>query len=181
MIIFPWKTSTIYWLLAELWFRTIIRGTFLHSWRVVKSRNCPGAGAPSELGTKSLGGPEVPTLTLLFLFLSGKVTLSYRQSMSLKGVFYTRLGSKGCLIHGLLVVRCPTAMPCWWGLTRPKQLSIAATAQVIWLCACVRYWPGRGLVSECVTCFHWLPFHIPTVESWIAFRLFYSRYFERPY
>ena len=27
------------------------------------------------------------------------------------------------------------------------------TARVIWLCACARYWPGRGLVSECVTCY----------------------------
>ena len=43
-------------------------------------------------------------------------------------------------------------MPYWWGLTRPKQLSMAATARVIWLCACVRYWPDRGLVFECVTC-----------------------------
>ena len=23
---------------------------------------------------------------------------------------------------------------------------MAATARVMWLCACVRYWPGRGLV-----------------------------------
>ena len=27
-----------------------------------------------------------------------------------------------------------------------KRLFMAATAQVIWLFACVRYWPGRGLV-----------------------------------
>ena len=40
-----------------------------------------------------------------------------------------------------------------WGLTRPKQLSMAATVRLIWLCACVRYWPDRGLVFECVTCF----------------------------
>ena len=31
---------------------------------------------------------------------------------------------------------------------------MAATARVIWLCACVRYWPDRGLVFECVTCFY---------------------------
>ena len=37
-------------------------------------------------------------------------------------------------------------MPCWWGLMRPKQLSMAATARVIWLCACARYWPDCGLV-----------------------------------
>ena len=30
---------------------------------------------------------------------------------------------------------------------------MAATARVIWLCACVRYWLDRGLVFECVTCF----------------------------
>ena len=34
-------------------------------------------------------------------------------------------------------------MPCWWFLIRTKQLSMAATARVIWLCACVRYWPYR--------------------------------------
>jgi len=38
--------------------------------------------------------------------------------------------------------------------TRPKQPSMAATARVIWLCACVRYWPDRGLVFECVTSFY---------------------------
>ena len=26
---------------------------------------------------------------------------------------------------------------------------MAAVARVIWLCACVRYWPGRGLVYVC--------------------------------
>ena len=30
---------------------------------------------------------------------------------------------------------------------------MAATAGVMWLCACVRYWPDRGLVVECVICF----------------------------
>ena len=33
-----------------------------------------------------------------------------------------------------------TAMPCWWAPIRAKQLSMTATARVIWLCACVRYW-----------------------------------------
>ena len=31
---------------------------------------------------------------------------------------------------------------------------MAATARVIWLCACVRYWPDRGLLFECVTYFY---------------------------
>ena len=43
----------------------------------------------------------------------------------------------------------PTAMPCLWALIRAKQQSMAATAWVIWLCACVRYWPGRGMVNVC--------------------------------
>ena len=30
-----------------------------------------------------------------------------------------------------------------------KQLSMAATAVVIWLCACMRYWPDRGMVYVC--------------------------------
>ena len=39
-------------------------------------------------------------------------------------------------------------------ITSPKQLSMVSTARVIWLCACVRHWPDRGLVFECVTCFY---------------------------
>ena len=42
-----------------------------------------------------------------------------------------------------------TAIPCWWAPIRAKQLSMTATARAIWLCACVRYWPGRGLVYMC--------------------------------
>ena len=61
------------------------------------------------------------------------------------------------------------AMPCWWGPTTPKQLSMAVTAWVIWLCACVRYWPDRGLVFECVTCFycspHWSPTQIACITT----------------
>ena len=34
-------------------------------------------------------------------------------------------------------------------MTRAKQLSMSSTSQMIWLCACVRYWPGRGLVQVC--------------------------------
>ena len=30
----------------------------------------------------------------------------------------------------------------------PEQLSMAATAWMIWLYACVRNWPGRGSVYE---------------------------------
>ena len=45
----------------------------------------------------------------------------------------------------------PGARPCWWVPMRTKQLSMAAnTTGVIWLCACVRYWPYRG-VGTCVS------------------------------
>ena len=43
----------------------------------------------------------------------------------------------------------PTALPCSSRPIRAKQLSVAATAHVIRLCAHVRYWPGRGLVYVC--------------------------------
>ena len=43
----------------------------------------------------------------------------------------------------------PIAMPCWWAPIRAKQLPMATTARVIWLCAYVRYWPDRGLVHAC--------------------------------
>ena len=40
----------------------------------------------------------------------------------------------------------PKAIIWWWATIRAKQLSMATNAWVIWLCACVKYWPGRGLV-----------------------------------
>ena len=43
-----------------------------------------------------------------------------------------------------------TAVLCWWAPVRAKQLSMAATARVIWLCAYVRYWPDRG-VDTCTS------------------------------
>ena len=35
----------------------------------------------------------------------------------------------------------PSALPSWWAPMRANQRSIAATARVIWLCACIKYWP----------------------------------------
>ena len=37
-------------------------------------------------------------------------------------------------------------------LTRPKQLSMIATAWMIWLCACVRYRPLVGVYVTCLYC-----------------------------
>ena len=49
-----------------------------------------------------------------------------------------------CFITQLRGMASTLRMPC--GPTRPKELSMAATARVIRLCACVRYWPYRGVV-----------------------------------
>ena len=50
-------------------------------------------------------------------------------------------------VHGTLVPSVFVPLDQRSGGTR--LLSMAATAWVIWLCACVRYWPGRGLVYVC--------------------------------
>ena len=40
-------------------------------------------------------------------------------------------------------------------LMRPNKAETAVHGgRVIWLCACVRYWPDLGLVFECATCFY---------------------------
>ena len=82
-----------------------------------------------------------PTATTCVLW-SCRLKWCFTPALAVKGAWYTAF------------CRCPTAMPCWWDLTIPKQLSMAVTARVICLCACVRYWPGLGLVNECVTCFN---------------------------
>ena len=59
----------------------------------------------------------------------------------------------------------PTAMPCLWALIRAKQQSMVATAWVILLCACVRYWPGRGIVNVCPL----LMFYVCKIEATVSF------------
>ena len=56
----------------------------------------------------------------------------------------------GCVIASETVL----AMPYWWAPRRAKQLSMAAIAQVICLCACVQYWPTTELVHvlQCFLC-----------------------------
>ena len=58
----------------------------------------------------------------------------------------------GCVIASETLL----AMPYWWTPRRAKQLSMAAIAQVICLCACVQYWPYDG-VGTCasVLSLHW--------------------------
>ena len=75
--------------------------------------------------------------------------VEFTVELALKGVFYTRLASKGFLMSEF-----PPPLPAHWPddyaiLMSPndgKTVSIAATAAgVIWLCACVRYRPYRGV------------------------------------
>ena len=70
--------------------------------------------------------------------------------LSLKGVLArTRLSSKGLWYTGIFPVHLPVGYAMLMSPIRAKQLSMAATAQMIWLCACVRYWLGRGLAYVC--------------------------------
>ena len=55
-------------------------------------------------------------------------------------------GSKGSLRHKFSPFIDLTIIPWCWAPVRAKQLSMAATHWVIWLYACMRYWPGGGLV-----------------------------------
>ena len=81
--------------------------------------------------------------------------------LTLKGVLYTRLARKGFLMSGSAPppppppLIDPTTMPYWWAPIRAKQLSIAVTGGVIWLCAGVRYWPYAELVHV-LQCIIWL-------------------------
>ena len=58
--------------------------------------------------------------------------------------FTAEADAKGRMHKACSPIFCPKAMPYWWGQTRPKQLSMATTGLVIWLCECVRYWLDRG-------------------------------------
>ena len=61
--------------------------------------------------------------------------------LALDGLLSTLLNSKGGFkTRGFSFIN-PTALTRWWAPLRVKQLSVAATALMIWLCACVRYWP----------------------------------------
>ena len=64
----------------------------------------------------------------------------------------------------------PTAMPCLWALIRAKKQSMAATAWVIWLCACVRYWPGHGMVNVCPL------LYVCKIEATVSFISTYYQY-----
>ena len=51
----------------------------------------------------------------------------------------------------------PTVTPCWWAPIKTKQLSMAG---VIWMCACVRYWPYR-VVGTCASVHNLVSFPLP--------------------
>ena len=58
--------------------------------------------------------------------------------LALDRLLCTHLGSKRFLRYRLSLFINPTAWAGWWVLIRTNRLSVAATARVIWLCACVR-------------------------------------------
>ena len=51
-------------------------------------------------------------------------------------------------------------IPCRWAPIRTKQLSMAVTVGVIWMCACVRYWPYR-VVGKCASVHNLVSFPLP--------------------
>ena len=61
---------------------------------------------------------------------------------------FTRLGSKWQVLCSHVSPFPLYSKLCWWVPTRTKQLSMATSAGMIWLCACVRYlstghnWPS---------------------------------------
>ena len=54
----------------------------------------------------------------------------------LNSLLCTHLSRKRLLRHGFSPFINPMVLPPWWAPIRVKQLSVAATARMIWLCAC---------------------------------------------
>ena len=59
--------------------------------------------------------------------------------LALNRLLCTHLGSKGFQKRGFLLFINSTALPRLWAPITAKQLSVGATARVIWLCASVRH------------------------------------------
>ena len=57
--------------------------------------------------------------------------------LTLQGVLFTRLCSKRAFETRVSPVHWPDGFVIWWASIRAIQLSMAATARVKWLCACV--------------------------------------------
>ena len=85
---------------------------------------------------------SVMTNSCLALFLNQNWV---EQISLIQGAFVFASAIKG-LCKQLRSYRGLMPMPCWWALMKQKQLSMAV--QVIWLCACVRYWPYCGVYSR---------------------------------
>ena len=71
--------------------------------------------------------------------------------LALRRLLCTHVGNRVFLRRGFSPFINPTASPRWWAPTKAKQLSTTASPCVIWLCACVRYWPGLVYVSPSFT------------------------------
>jgi len=95
-------------------------------------------------------GHETVMYTLLRLSCTVAATATTSVELCLKVCFCTILGSKWWGQRSFVIPSECLVVPCWWVLTRTKQLFVAATAWMKWLCACVRYW----LYSRVVLCDH---------------------------
>ena len=101
---------------------------------------------PAQL--RCISGYIVNTFTISWKLIFARIPLGPKptnaKSSGRKGHLNTAFGLTGAQRV------CNTGEP----QIRAKQLSMAVTARVIWLCASVRYWPRRKLESGCVICFY---------------------------
>ena len=104
--------------------------------------NCICTNKPSESNGHpiNLGDPQLHTYCEdCLVWLQPQLPyLSMWSCRLIRSAVCIRLGSKGQMICWTLFGSLPGAMPCWWVLTRTKQLSMAATTLAIWLCTCMR-------------------------------------------
>ena len=79
----------------------------------------------------------------------------------------TRLSPTGACSQASLSLAFIVAVYMRKVLARPWVGVRVCHLLLLWLCACVRCWPDRGLVFECVTCFYWLPLLLRDNSTWL--------------
>ena len=69
--------------------------------------------------------------------------------LSLKGVLALASAVKGLWYTGIFPVHWPDGYAMLMSPNKGETAVHGCHCRAIWLCACVRYWPGRGLVYVC--------------------------------
>ena len=103
---------------------------------------------------RNLGCPVVLGVPFCKTTIKASGTLEHQPTVWPVLHICTAISPEQCGSHGqLLVLFLPDgyAMLMRPTVTRPKQLSMSATARVISLCSRLRYRPDLGLVFKCVT------------------------------